>query len=210
MIEGILSIRVPEWIHEFAERFSVRIRFLDCVSQGGGGARDLVEIQAPQGNLEEALEALKNLPYLREVDITPTGKDRALVSLSTTCPVCTALAGSSCFLISSTVKEKKIQWTLLTSSREKIVDLVDRLKRNHFEVEIVKMAELRSRKDLTLRQEEILQIALEKGYFDYPKRTSIRELSRLFGVSISTLSEILRTGQKKVLASYFEGKGSHP
>jgi len=64
---------------------------------------------------------------------------------------------------------------------------------------------IKGRKELTGRQEEIIRIALDKGYFDCPKKTSIRELSRMFGISKSTLSEVLRLGQKKIIKSYFKG-----
>ncbi|WP_081423301.1 helix-turn-helix domain-containing protein [Archaeoglobus fulgidus] len=56
---------------------------------------------------------------------------------------------------------------------------------------------------MTYREEEILKIALEKGYFDFPKRVKLEQLAEFFGIAPSTLSEILRRGQKKVLEKYF-------
>ena len=49
-----------------------------------------------------------------------------------------------------------------------------------------------------------LQIAFERGYFDYPKRISLRDLAAMFDISISTLSEMLRKGQRKIMEEYFE------
>nr|WP_244372844.1 helix-turn-helix domain-containing protein [Archaeoglobus fulgidus] len=46
-------------------------------------------------------------------------------------------------------------------------------------------------------------MALEKGYFDFPKRVKLEQLAEFFGIAPSTLSEILRRGQKKVLEKYF-------
>jgi predicted DNA binding protein len=82
------------------------------------------------------------------------------------------------------------------------------MKDNGMDASVKSLRDISSKEELTKRQEDILKIALEKGYFDYPKGTSIRELAAMFGISISTLSEILRSGQKKVMASYFkENKG---
>ncbi|HDY74372.1 MAG TPA: bacterio-opsin activator, partial [Euryarchaeota archaeon] len=89
---------------------------------------------------------------------------------------------------------------------DQIKALIARMKDNGMDATLQSIRDISSKEELTKRQEDILKIALEKGYFDYPKRTSIRELAKLFGISISTLSEILRSGQKKVMASYFGEK----
>jgi len=54
---------------------------------------------------------------------------------------------------------------------------------------------------LTARQEEVLGKALVKGYFEFPRRISLTNLSELVGVRPSTLSEILRNAERRVLES---------
>ncbi len=39
--------------------------------------------------------------------------------------------------------------------------------------------------------------------FDYPKKISLRDLAAMFDISISTLSEMLRKGQRKIMEEYF-------
>ena len=58
-------------------------------------------------------------------------------------------------------------------------------------------------KDLTTRQEQIVKMALEMGYFEFPKKIKLEELSDRFGVSAGTLSEILRRAEKNILTHYF-------
>jgi predicted DNA binding protein len=55
---------------------------------------------------------------------------------------------------------------------------------------------------LTSRQRNIVEIALEEGYFDYPRRITLRQLSKKVGVSASTVSEVLRRAEKKILSAY--------
>jgi predicted DNA binding protein len=207
MIEAVLAIRAPEWMNELITKYGARIRVLGCLPFAEGGVKDLVEISAPEDKLERAVEELKRSPQFQEVDVAQTSRDKALASISTDrCTICSALADSECFLVSANTKEGGIHWTLLASDKKPIRDLMEQMEQNGFEVEILKMAELRGKEALTARQEEIIHIALEKGYFDYPKRTSLRGLAKLFGVSISTLSEVLRAGQKKILQEYFKKK----
>ncbi|MDY6960169.1 MAG: PAS domain S-box protein [Halobacteriota archaeon] len=56
---------------------------------------------------------------------------------------------------------------------------------------------------LTARQRTIIQTALEEGFYDYPKKVNLKELADEFNVSISTISEIIRRGERNILKHYF-------
>jgi|TARA_B100002003_G_scaffold250782_1_gene291513 predicted DNA binding protein len=206
MIEAIIAIKSPEWINKLTGKYYAHIRVLSCIPFAAGWVKDLIEISAPETSLKEAVEELKSSNKFQDVDVAQTGKTRALASISTNrCSMCQTLAGSESFLINASTKKNRIYWTLLTSTKKPLKKIMKILELNGFEVEIIKMAMIKGRKELTGRQEEIIRIALDKGYFDCPKKTSIRELSRMFGISKSTLSEVLRLGQKKIIKSYFKG-----
>jgi len=55
--------------------------------------------------------------------------------------------------------------------------------------------------ELTTRQEEVLGTALAQGYFEFPRKISLTGLSELVGVRPSTLSEILRGAERRILES---------
>ncbi|MDG6907756.1 MAG: helix-turn-helix domain-containing protein, partial [Nitrososphaerota archaeon] len=57
---------------------------------------------------------------------------------------------------------------------------------------------------LTSRQEQIVKMALEMGYFEFPKKIRLEELSQRLGISAGTLSEILRRAEKHILTMYFK------
>lgn len=52
---------------------------------------------------------------------------------------------------------------------------------------------------LTDRQREVLERALEEGYFEVPRRTTLTELADELGVSDQALSAIMRRGQANLL-----------
>ncbi|MCK4928222.1 MAG: helix-turn-helix domain-containing protein, partial [Methanosarcinales archaeon] len=56
---------------------------------------------------------------------------------------------------------------------------------------------------LTNRQEEIIQAAFQKGYYDCPKRITVKELATIFDISQSTMGEILQRGEKKIISDHF-------
>jgi predicted DNA binding protein len=101
--------------------------------------------------------------------------------------------------------EGLVEWKVLRSGGG-LKKLLDSLEKGDGEAEIRSIIDLKDENALTERQEEILQIALEKGYFDYPKKMDIAEFAKLLGISKPTLSEIFRRGQKKILAEHFRGR----
>jgi len=78
------------------------------------------------------------------------------------------------------------------------------LEKEGVDFEIVYKGRVNDKSNVTYREEEILKIALEKGYFDFPRKIKLEELAKHFGVAPSTLSEILRRGLKKILEMYFK------
>ena len=61
---------------------------------------------------------------------------------------------------------------------------------------------------MTQRQEEVLRIALEAGYYDQPKGATIKELARRAGIAPSTFQEILQRAERKVMLAHVEeGQG---
>ena len=109
------------------------------------------------------------------------------------------------FLISAETRDNgKVDWTLVLSDKAVLKDIFDHLKNKSVEAELVKLTKIDDKESLTERQDKIAKVAFERGYFDYPKRISLRELARMFEVSPSTLSEILRKGQRKIVLDYFK------
>ncbi|WP_162000423.1 helix-turn-helix domain-containing protein [Sulfolobus sp. E11-6] len=57
---------------------------------------------------------------------------------------------------------------------------------------------------LTERQVEALKIALNKGYFDYPKRIRGEDISKLLGMKTPTLIYHLRNAERSILEFYLD------
>jgi len=55
---------------------------------------------------------------------------------------------------------------------------------------------------LTPREQEVLYYAYFRGYYDAPRRVSLEELSRELGIAKSTLNEILRSAERKIVTAY--------
>jgi predicted DNA binding protein len=52
---------------------------------------------------------------------------------------------------------------------------------------------------LTQKQREAMELAIQHGYYDYPRKVEIKELARIAGCSFSTFHAHLRKAERKVI-----------
>ena len=207
MMEAVISLKIPQnWMSEIPEKYPVTIKVLDRIPYSERGVKDLVEIAGPQDIMNEVLKDIRKNPLVSKVDTTMTERGKIVGAVTTArCDICRILTDSDCFLISAETKSAgKVEWTLVMSDKDVLKGIFDRLKTKSVEAELVKLTKIDDKESLTERQDKITHVAFERGYFDYPKRISLRELARMFDVSPSTLSEILRKGQRKIVLDYFK------
>lgn len=115
-----------------------------------------------------------------------------------------AVADSDCFLILvHSCRNGKIEWKLQTTHRSALFELIQALRDLEYEVELISLVGVQETYILTHRQDDIIQFALNKGYFDCPKKVNLQKIAQHFGISISTASEILRRGIKKIVTDFY-------
>ena len=126
--------------------------------------------------------------------------------VTTKCAACRALTGVDCFLTSAASRpDGRVDWTVITGSDGSLRELVRRLEAEGCQVELRRSARPDVERPLTDRQEEVLRMALEAGYYDQPKRVTIKGLARMAGIAPSTFQEILQRAERKVIL-YFQDK----
>ncbi|AAK40773.1 bacterio-opsin activator [Saccharolobus solfataricus] len=107
-------------------------------------------------------------------------------------------------IMNGALTDDGIFWTLIlngyTELRELLNSLIDITK----EVRVLKVVKAEKKDAITARQEQILRIALEAGFFDYPRRIGLKDLAKKLNISPSSLSEIIRRAEKNVITAYFE------
>jgi len=95
---------------------------------------------------------------------------------------------------------------IVAPDRENIRAMIADLEAHGHTVSLLHLSSLQWEELLTARQENLLLTALERGFFDDPKGTSLRDLADYLGISISTVSEMLRKATYKVMSAYFTAK----
>ena len=186
---------------------SVTIRILDSkIPNGSDYVHELFEINGSAGQLRKVVEELKDGANIHDVDVMASKKGRVFGSLKTQCPCGKVIASSKCF---STVEEGRpdgsVELTTL-ASEEHLRNLLDDLASKGIKASILGWSSENDSRGLTGRQEQRLRVALESGYFDFPKKIKLRKLAGNLSVSPSSLVETLKSAEKKILKDHFNSK----
>ncbi len=132
--------------------------------------------------------------------------DNSIWVESGSCSACSFFSKTfSNVLGSRSTGKKSIQYRILLPSPGDLKVLEKQMKAAGIEYDVVSVIPY-LHQDLTQREREILSIAMEKGYFEDNGRTSLTELSKVIGISPSSLSEILRRSLKKSVNFYMDRK----
>jgi len=210
MYEAVLSVDLGEsWISRTMHLLPVHINVLDVIPFDEKGVEDLVEVKL-NGTSPEILEAtIKDLSGVEFVKVSKVDLDKVIMIVGTRgCSGCRTIIESGCFLVSAgTGSDGWIEWKLIMNEKLQLQRLVEKLQGNGVQTKLILIQPVDDKEALTQRQERIIKTALERGYYDFPKRIGIRELARLFNISTASVSETLRRGQKKIIEQYFLGKG---
>jgi predicted DNA binding protein len=122
------------------------------------------------------------------------------------CEVCNTILTHDAFLISGkSIEEHTIMYSFMVPTFEAYTNIIRALENAGHKVNVFKMGKFEPKTEiLTEKQERVFWLALKSGFFDYPRKIGVRELSAKLGIKPSTLSEIVRRGTRRLLEHHFE------
>lgn len=119
------------------------------------------------------------------------------------CPLYEVISSTSCFLVKETVQKEYLSWDVIGESAAVVNGLLKRLRGSGIDAKLVRMEKINGGRRLTDRQDEVLRLAYDSGFFESPHRTSVRQLAKALDCSPSTLVRLLRKAEKKALSAKF-------
>lgn len=206
MMEIVLRIKCPHnWLSSLEKKLDKPIKFLSCKPDGDGG-RSLVEINANDEELNSMIETIKSHPSICSVELAPNIEGGVLGTIVTDqCLACKMISGSNCFLTGArTTDDGWVEWNLIAGEGSALKELKNDLTGSGCEVDLLRTKKLTKKQVLTDRQSEIIKWAYKKGYYNQPKEVTIEQLSNDFGISPSTLAEILQRAERKIIGRFID------
>ncbi len=198
------------WISRLIQKFKGSFVKVMQVERNGnnGETYHLFEIISSR-NSDDICRELEKEQMLKDVRLVRSGRDRIYGSGRAVCSSKCPLEKVNCaFLrcITSGVNGE-VYWHFVGSNAD-CRRIMQKLTDNGVFYRVVELSTLKGRNQITGKQELAVKVALDLGYFDYPKKVNIKHLADLFDLSPATLSEEIRKGLKKILNQYFKNVDS--
>jgi predicted DNA binding protein len=209
MMEAVLVVQDSHcWAEDVSQGADQPLTIDNCVPVGRTGARVLFEIDGGREKADRTLRMIRTHPDTSEISINEPieGVVTGSMVVKKGC-MCRTVFSSDCFLeTATTLGDGKVEWHIITGTEGALFKLIDGLREKGAKVEIQKIVRVENREGVTRRQQFLLSKALERGFFDYPRRTTIKRLSQELQVVPSTLREVLKRGEKNVIEEFFRGR----
>jgi len=172
------------------------LKVVDVRSSNSGSVRHLMDVGEDQ-----AKKVPKELSAKGHVD----GKSTVWLE-SEGCGVCNTILGHDAFLVSGkSMHSNTIAYSFMVPTFQAYQGIINDLEKTGHKVAVRKIGKFMQKIGvLTENQERIFWLALESGFFDYPRRIGMAELASKLGIASATLSEILRRGTRRLLEHYFK------
>lgn len=201
------------------EYFNAFREFLEAVEWGYGDTYfllgtdviKLVEVRFKEGiEPEGILKKLLEIPHVKEAKLIPKNGNYLFYVRAS---LLSALLPENVFKLFEVQKKGMVIFEKGTFSPEGVNlyvicedelvgDVISTIK-NVYRAEVIGIEEYSPEDSpvlkLSKRQFEVLLFAYKSGYFDNPRRITLRELAQILGLSPSTVKEHLRKAERKIL-----------
>lgn len=199
-----LSITIPEdiWIGALSREYAdAEFEVLTVFPKEVGGVA-LTELTASDAG--HVVEAMRCYDAVTDVDILQESAEMVLVQFETSEPILLlpVQAAGTPLELPFVVHDGTVDWEI-TATQERLSTLADQLREFDIRFDVRSVVhELETTKLLTERQTQIVKRAVETGYYDTPRESTLTELAADLGLAKSTCSEILHRAEEKIVKQF--------
>jgi predicted DNA binding protein len=206
MPQANLTITIPEgiWIGDVTRSHpAVHFRILAALADGEAGV-GLAEISGP--DVEAVLTAVRADETVTECEILQRYEDTVLVQFETTMPLLLFAVEDSGVPLTMpfTIQEGQAEWEI-TAPQHRLSELGGKLEDFGIPFTVNEISQrVEPEQVLTDRQLELVERAIEFGYYDTPRQCSLTELAAQVDLAKSTCSETLHRAEETIVKQFLE------
>lgn len=202
-----LTVTLPEgtWIRAVSESHpEVRFRVLSALPAEGGRGVGLLELDGPAEPVERVLDAMRAREGIDSLDIMQAGDGEALVRFETSQPLLLLAARESGVPLDLPIDIRDGEVVLeMVTPHERLSELGEQFDALGLRYTVEHVRQLSESADLlSERQRDLLETAVELGYYDTPRECTLTELADELGIAKSTASERLHRVEGAVVKAH--------
>ncbi|WP_254547008.1 helix-turn-helix domain-containing protein [Halomarina pelagica] len=201
-----LTLTLPEgvWVGDVTRAHpDARIRILAALADDDAGV-GLAEVSAP--DLDAVLREIAASESVTELDVLGRRGDGVLIQFETTMPLLLLPMQDSGVPLEMpfTIEDGRADWEI-TAPQRRLSTLGTQLERFGIPFTVNEVHQrFEPEQVLTHRQLRLVSAAVERGYYDTPRRTTLTELAATLGIAKSTCSETLHRAEEKIVKEFVE------
>ena len=209
MPRAVLEIHVPEdvWIGALTRQHpDVVFRILAAFPDEENGVA-LAEIEGP--NLQSVLAEMEDTAEVIDLELVGKPEGSVLVQFETSDPFLLLPVRDSGALLDLPflVANGRASWEV-TATSDRLSRLGDQLRTLNVEFDVHSVTQLvETNRLLTEKQAELVQTAVDEGYYDTPRDCSLTDLADAVGIAKSTASEMLHRAEEKIIKEFVDDGG---
>lgn len=199
-----LQVRAENKLQDAARANGTKMNVVDCKPFNKTGMSLLLELRGEEQGIRATTAAIRKTEGVRQVVEGETPGEAAPLLVVLDRPgICRASndAAIVCLECALNTENQPASWRFIARKTSDFRQVLAKLTKEGIETRIEDVAPLERKATLTSRQKEIMATAVAQGYFEFPRRISLTGLSELVGVKPSTLSEILRSAERRIMAN---------
>jgi hypothetical protein len=197
-----LEIRAENKLQNVARDFGTKISVVDCKPFNSKGMTLLLEMKGEREAVRKTVWTIRKLDGVRQALEGDYIDDTLPLLLVLDRPsVCKASNDSAiiCLDCPLNAEGQPASWKFIVRRSSDLRKILSKLDQEGVAARVEDMSPLTKKTTLTGRQKEIVATAVAKGFFEFPRKISLTDLSHLVGVKPSTLSEILRSAERRII-----------
>ncbi len=199
--------KVDRWAASVLSKSNAVIKMVDCRPFGRKGMVELVEITS-RTSIKDVLRLISAEQNIIYTSFSVFDKHRASgIVVTKTSPVCKAVASTmgfctNCAMVATHGGEGPTKWQVVFPGKTSLKSFLAELRRQGINASVTEVGKQTGNRPLTFEQEKAVSLAEENGYYRFPRDVSLKELSNNLGISPSTLDEVLRRAERKIIADH--------
>lgn len=192
-----------DWMNGVLSRKDASVRVVNCRPYGKSGMLHYIEVST-KGDIDPVISQIKKSPNVLETEFTKSDKSRASgLVVTKSSPVCRGISKyrgfcTTCLLSGDPLRNK---WRIVLAGDNSLDQMLSCLETRGVKVKVTESKALVNG-TLTFDQYNIIKIAEQQGYFEFPRKISLTKLAERLQMSKSNLEEILRRAEHKITSSY--------
>jgi uncharacterized Fe-S cluster-containing protein len=156
----------------------------------------ILELTGTPPSIEKTITTLQKMIGVREAyEADHDGRSTHVFMVLEKPRICKSASDSEIMCLDCPFNSTEVpaRWRFATRETSDVGEIVRRLAEGGIQARIQDISPLDKNVTLTQKEKGIIVVAIERGYFEFPRKISLEGLSQLVGVEPASLSKILRS-----------------